>query len=650
MICQTEIERLMMVTITLPDGSKKEFESAVSIMDIAQSIGSGLARATLAGMVNETLVDTTYMVDKDSQVELVTAKDKAGLKLMRHSAAHVMAEAIARLYPGTKFAYGPAIDDGFYYDVDASESISADDLKKIEKEMKRIVKSNVKFVRNEMTRAEAEAKYADDEYKLDNIRAAKGEVISFYGQGEFEDLCLGPHVPSTGKIGNFKLMSIAGAYWHGDANKQQLTRIYGTTFASKEELQEHLYRIEEAKKRDHRVIGKQMGLFEFHPKEAQGMAFWRNNGVILYRELENYLRQIGEENGFEEFRTPQIMNRELWEISGHWQNYADKNYTCEKDGKEYAVKPMNCPGALILYKSELYSHNDLPLRWAEFGHVHRYEGSGEIHGLVRVRGFTQDDAHVFCTPEQLQDEIKSCIQLIFEVYRTTGLNFDHIELSTKPEKSIGSQEMWDKAEAALAGALKQLDIDFVLNPGDGAFYGPKIDFHLKDAIGRSWQMGTIQVDFSLPERFDITYVAADSTKKRPVMIHRAISGSLERFIGVLTEHYAGDFPLWLAPEQVRVLSVVDAHNDYAKEVVAALKKQGIRAKADVRSSKIGAKIREGELAKVQYLAIVGATEAQNKSVSVRRRKLGDLGEMSVTEFAEKLVTEITSKALPPQAE
>ena len=639
-----------MVTITLPDGSKKEFESAVSVIDIAKSIGSGLAKATLAGIVNGTLVDTTCMVDSDSEVSLVTSKDAAGLKLMRHSAAHVMAEAIAKVYPGTKFAYGPAIEDGFYYDVDSPEPISADDLNKIEKEMKRIVKQNAKFERNELTRKEAETKYADDEYKLDNIKAAKGDVISFYSQGGFEDLCLGPHVPSAGKIGNFKLMSIAGAYWHGDSSKQQLTRIYGTTFASKEELAEHLNRIKEAKKRDHRVIGKQMGLFEFHPKEAQGMAFWRTNGVILYRELENYLRSIGEENGFEEFKTPQIMNRELWEISGHWQNYADKNYTCEKDGREYAVKPMNCPGALILYKSELYSHHDLPLRWAEFGHVHRYEGSGEIHGLVRVRGFTQDDAHVFCTPEQLQTEIEGCIKLIFEVYKTTGLNFDHIELSTKPEKSIGAQELWDKAENALEGALTALGIDFVLNPGDGAFYGPKIDFHLKDAIGRSWQMGTIQVDFSLPERFDITYVDADSNKKRPVMIHRAISGSLERFIGVLTEHYAGDFPLWLAPEQVRVLSVVDAYNDYAAEVVAKLKKKGIRAKVDTRSSKIGAKIREGELAKVQYLAIVGANESEASTVSVRRRKVGDMGVMSVDEFIQKLVNEIETKALSPEAE
>ena len=638
-----------MINVTLPDGSKLEFDQAVSIYDIARRIGSGLAKAALAAKVNGEMRDTSSMVEADCEVAIITAKDNEGLKLMRHSAAHVMAEAISKLYPGTKFAYGPAIEDGFYYDVDSPEAISAADLPKIEKEMKKIFKRNTKFERKELSRAEAEAKYTGDEYKLDNIAAAKGDVISFYRQGDFEDLCLGPHVPSTGKIGNFKLMSIAGAYWHGDATKQQLTRIYGTTYATKEELKEHITRIEEAKKRDHRVIGKQMGLFEFHPNEAQGMAFWRTNGVILYRELENYLRKIGEENGFEEFKTPQIMNRELWEISGHWQNYADKNYTCEKDGKEYAVKPMNCPGALILYKADLYSHHDLPLRWAEFGHVHRYEGSGEIHGLVRVRGFTQDDAHVFCTPEQLQNEIAGCIKLIFEVYKTTGLNFDHIELSTKPEKSIGAQELWDKAESALEGALNDLGIDFVLNPGDGAFYGPKIDFHLKDAIGRSWQMGTIQVDFSLPERFDITYVDENSTKQRPVMIHRAISGSLERFIGVLTEHYAGDFPLWLAPEQVRVLSVVDAAIDYAKEVVKQLKAKGIRAKVDARSCKIGAKIREGELAKVQYLAIVGNKEAEEGTVSVRRRKAGDKGCMSVDEFAVLLVKEIENKDLPPEA-
>lgn len=638
-----------MVKITLPDGSHLEFDGAVSIADIAGKIGSKLAKAALAGLVNGEMADLTTTLTSDATVAIVTPNTPEGLKLMRHSAAHVMAEAVARLYPGTKFAYGPAVDDGFFYDIDCPSPISAADLPKIELEMKRIVKENAKFIRNEMTRAQAEAKYAGDKFKLDNIARAQGEVISFYGQGAFEDLCRGPHVPSTGKIGAFKLMSVAGAYWHGDAAQQQLTRLYGTTFATQEELDAHVTRIEEAKKRDHRVIGKQMGLFEFHPEEAQGMAFWRNNGVTLFRTLEGYLRELCQMHDYEEIRTPQILNRELWEISGHWQNYADKIYTSQKDGKDYGVKPMNCPGAVILYKDGLYSHNNLPLRWAEFGHVHRYESSGEIHGLIRVRGFTQDDAHIFCTPAQLQEEIRHCISLIFEVYQTTGMIFDHIELSTRPAKSTGTDEMWANAESALEGALKALKIDYKLNPGDGAFYGPKIDFHLKDAIGRSWQMGTIQVDFSMPERFDISYVDENSQKQRPVMIHRAISGSLERFIGVLTENYAGDFPLWLAPEQVRVLSVTDAAIEYGKEVTQTLKKLGVRAKFDGRGSKIGAKIREGELAKVTYLLIVGEKEAQEKTVSVRRRGQGDLGSMSVAALGEKLVEEIKTRALPPKA-
>lgn len=635
--------------ITLPDGGVLEFDSVVSVADIAAKIGSKLAKAALAGVVDGEMRDLSFVVNSDAIVSIITATTPEGLKLMRHSAAHVMAEAVTRLYPGTKFAYGPALDDGFFYDIDCPTPISAADLPKIELEMKRVVKTNAKFVRNEMTRADAEKKYAADKFKLDNIARAQGEVISFYGQGEFEDLCRGPHVPSTGKIGCFKLLSVAGAYWHGDATQQQLTRLYGTTFATQEELDAYTTRIEEAKKRDHRVIGKQMGLFEFHPEEAQGMAFWRNNGVILFRELEGYLRDLCQQHGYEEFRTPQILNKELWEISGHWQNYADKIYTSEKDGKEYGVKPMNCPGAVILYKDGLYSHNNLPLRWAEFGHVHRYEASGEIHGLIRVRGFTQDDAHIFCTPGQLQEEIRHCISLIFEVYQTTGMIFDHIELSTRPEKSTGTDEMWANAESALEGALKTLKIDYKLNPGDGAFYGPKIDFHLKDAIGRSWQMGTIQVDFSMPERFDLSYIDENSQKQRPVMIHRAISGSLERFIGVLTENYAGDFPLWLAPEQIRVLTVTDVAIEYGKEIVSALKKRGIRAKLDSRGSKIGAKIREGEMAKVTYLAVIGGKEAEEKSVSVRRRGSGDLGSMSVTELAEKLCAEISSRALPPRA-
>ncbi|MBN2711165.1 MAG: threonine--tRNA ligase, partial [Planctomycetes bacterium] len=576
-----------MPEIKLPDGNSLSFDEAVSVKDIAKRISNGLAKAALAGVVDGEMKDLTFVVANDAEVRIITAKDPEGLKLMRHSAAHVMAEAIAQLFPGTKFAYGPAIEDGFFYDVDSPSPITAEDLPKIEKEMKKIVKQSRPFERCELSRAEAAEKYKNDEYKLDNIERAEGDVISFYSQGNFEDLCRGPHVPNAGKVGVVKIMSLAGAYWHGDETKQQLTRVYGTCFPSQEELDAHLNRIEEAKKRDHRKLGKDLGLFEFHP-EAPGMAFWRNNGVILRNELIGFLRGLCVKHGYDEVLTPQILVKDLWLQSGHWANYADKMYITEKDGREYGVKPMNCPGGLILYKAGLYSHNDLPLRWAEFGHVHRFEGSGEIHGLVRVRGFTQDDAHIFCTPTQLQGEIEHCIKMIFEVYGALGMEFDHIELSTRPEKRIGSDEMWDSAEKALEGALKALDINFKLNPGDGAFYGPKIDFHLGDAIGRTWQMGTIQVDFAMPEKFDLHYVDEKSERQRPVMIHRAISGSRERFLGVLVEHYAGDFPLWLAPEQVRVLNITDSQVDYAGKVVQALREKGIRAKADKRGAKIGA--------------------------------------------------------------
>ncbi len=636
-----------MPTVTLPDGNKLDFDAPVTVREVAERIGSKLAKAALAGTVNGTMRDLSFTVAEDATVSIITDSSPEAVELMRHSAAHVLAEAINRVFPGTLFAYGPAVKDGFYYDVDSPTPITAQDLPKIEKEMQKIIKQNQPFERFELTRSEAMEKYKADPYKLDNIERASGDVISFYKQGSFEDLCRGPHVPSAGKVGHVKVTSLAGAYWHGDASQKQLTRIYGTAFASKDELEDHLNRLEEAKRRDHRKIGKDMGLFEFHP-EAPGMAFWRNNGVIVRNGLIGYLRELCLNNDYEEFFTPQIMVKDLWVTSGHWTNYADKMYTSDKDGREYGVKPMNCPGALILYKTGLYSHNDLPLRWAEFGHVHRYEGSGEIHGLVRVRGFTQDDAHVFCTPGQLQEEIRGCIELIFEVYQTLGMTFDHIELSTRPEKRIGADADWDVAEAALQGALEDLKIDYKLNPGDGAFYGPKIDFHLSDAIGRTWQMGTIQVDFSLPERFDLHYVDENSERKRPVMIHRAISGSLERFIGVLVEHYAGDFPLWLAPEQVRILTITDAQLDYARGVEKALKKAGLRAKLDTRGCKIGAKIREGELAKVPVQIVIGDKEAESGQLSIRRRHVGDLEPMTVEELSAMLSEEVRTRALPPK--
>ena len=635
--------------ITLPDGSALEFADNPTVLQVAEKIGSGLAKAALAGCVDGEMHDLSYVLDVDCALNLVTAKSPEALKLMRHSACHVMAEAIAKLYPGTKFAYGPAVDDGFYYDIDCPQALTVEDLPKIEKEMQRIAKADNKFIRNELTRAEALKKYADDVYKTDNINRASGEVISFYQQGDFEDLCRGPHVPSTSKIGHFKVLSLAGAYWHGDIKQKQLTRVYGITFPTKEELELYLKQQEEAKKRDHRIIGKQMGLYEFH-QEAPGMAFWRHNGVVLRNTFIGYLRDLCYASGYEELLTPQILNRELWEISGHWENYADKMYTCSKEGRDFGVKPMNCPGGVLMYKAGLYSHNDLPLRWAEFGHVHRYEGSGEIHGLIRVRGFTQDDAHIFCTPGQLEGEICHCIEFIFNVYTTLGMRFDHIELSTRPAKSVGTDEMWANAESALRNALEKLKIDYRLNPGDGAFYGPKIDFHVADAIGRTWQMGTIQVDFSMPERFDLHYIDENSAKQRPVMIHRAISGSIERFLGVLTEHYAGDFPLWLAPEQVRILTITDATLDYAEEIRKNLASKGLRVKIDKRGDKIGAKIRAGELAKVPYLLVVGAKEAAEKKVSARRRIAGDLGVMTLEEITARLLKEVAEKALPPQPE
>ncbi|MHC4871145.1 MAG: threonine--tRNA ligase [Planctomycetota bacterium] len=639
-----------MPVITLPDGNKLEFESPVSIREVADKIGKKLGKAALAGKVNGCLKDNSFVIENDAAIEILTASSEEALPLMRHSASHVMAEAIIKLYPGTKLVYGPAIADGFYYDVDSPEAISAEDLPKIEKEMQKIVKRNQPFSRAEMNIADAKEKCADNEYKIDNIENAEGDIISFYSQGEgLEDLCAGPHVPSTGKIGFFKITSLSGAYLHGDSTKKQLTRIYGTAFANKEDLDAHIKRIEEAKKRDHRKLGRDLGLFEFHP-EAPGMAFWRPNGTMLFNEVINYARELCLRLGYEEIRTPTILTKDMWVTSGHWENYQDKMYIAEKDNREFGVKPMNCPGGIILYKAGLHSHNDLPIRWAEFGHVHRHEGGGEIHGLVRVRGFTQDDAHIFCTPEQTKEEIKGCIAIVFEMYKTFGLKFDHIELSTKPEKSIGSAEMWKVAEDALQDALEELDIEYKLNPGDGAFYGPKIDFHVADAIGRTWQMSTIQVDFAMPESFDMTYVDSESSKQRPVMIHRAIAGSLERFVGVLVEHFAGDFPLWLAPEQVRILTITESQKGYAEDLLGKLKNRNIRATLDAGSDKIGAKIRKAELAKIPYTLVLGDREIENNQVSLRRRLKGDLGTVAADEFIEKITVEIDNRTLPENAE
>jgi threonyl-tRNA synthetase len=635
-----------MPNLTLPDGREMDFDGPVTGKEVAEAIGKRLAKDALGVKVDGVVRDLHGTIDHDARVEILTPGTPEGLEMMRHSASHVMAEAILEVFPGTKLVYGPAIAEGFYYDVDAPAPITEEDLPRIEKAMKKIVKRKDPIVREDLTREAAKARVGDNEYKLDNIANAAGEIISFYRHGDhFEDLCAGPHVPSTGKIGAFKVLSVSGAYLHGDATQKQLTRVYGTTFATKDELSAYLTRIEEARRRDHRKLGRELGLFEFHP-EAPGMAFWRHNGVVLRNGLIGYLRELCYARGYEETLTPQVLVKELWEASGHWDKFAEKMYITEKDGREYGLKPMNCPGGLVLYKAGLHSHNDLPLRWAEFGHVHRHESGGEIHGLVRVRGFTQDDAHHFCTPDQLQGEIAHCIEFIHEVYGTLGMRFDHIELSTRPEKRIGDDAAWDKAEGALQGALEQLGIAYTLNPGDGAFYGPKIDFHLADAIGRTWQMGTIQVDFALPERFDLHYVDENSARQRPVMIHRAVSGSIERFLGVLVEHFAGDFPLWLAPRQVRVLTITDAQNAGARDLCTRLRKAGLRAEADLGAEKVGAKIRRGELEKVPYIAIVGDQELADGTVSVRRRIKGDLGTVAQEEFIRRLEDEVKTKTLP----
>jgi threonyl-tRNA synthetase len=637
-----------MPTLTLPDGKTLAFEAPVTAREAAEAIGKRLAKDAVAATVNGRPVDLSRVIDEDAEITILTPESEAGLEVMRHSASHVMAEAIVRLWPGTKLVYGPAIEEGFYYDVDCPAAISEEDLPAIEKEMKRIVKRNEPFHRFEVSREEARALVGENEYKLDNLERAEGEAISFYSHGEgdeaFTDLCRGPHVPSTGRIGAFAVLSVSGAYLHGDATQKQLTRVYGTTFASGEELAAYRHRLEEARKRDHRKLGRDLELFEFHP-EAPGMAFFRPNGTVLYNQVLAYARELCTNHGYGEIRTPTILVRRLWETSGHWENYRDKMYTSEKDGRDYGVKPMNCPGGVILYNAGLHSHNDLPIRWAEFGHVHRHEGGGEIHGLVRVRGFTQDDAHIYCTPEQVTEEVAGCIRMVFELYETFGLTFDHIELSTRPEKRIGSDAMWDQAESALQQALDGLRIEYQLNPGDGAFYGPKIDFHLADAIGRTWQLGTIQVDFAMPEKFDMTYVDAQSERRRVVMIHRAITGSLERFLGILVEHYAGDFPLWLAPEQIRVLTITDAQARRALEVMDLLRGAGLRAAADVGPEKIGAKIRRAELAKIPYLAVIGDREVEDGTVSLRHRPEGDLGGHDIETVVARLSEEAATRTI-----
>ncbi|MFP4382224.1 MAG: threonine--tRNA ligase [Candidatus Sumerlaeia bacterium] len=621
----------MSISIRLPDGSIREVESGSSIFDLAKSIGEGLARAALAGKIDGELCDLSTPLDKEASVAIVTYRDPEGPTIFRHTATHIMAMAIQRLYPGAVLEDGPATDTGFFYDIEMPESITPDDFGKIESEMKKIVKEDLPIERKVLGRQEAIDLFKErgEKFKVETIEALDDDAtITVYQMGDFVDLCRGPHLPRTGMVKAFKIMSIAGAYRKGDASREQLERFYGVAFPDKRMLKEHLQLLEEAKKRDHRRIGQDLDLFSFH-EEGPGFPFFHGKGMVVYNALLDFMRSELAKRDYTEIRTPMILNEDLWHRSGHWDNYRENMYFVKIDERDFAVKPMNCPGGLLVYKDGLHSYRELPLRVAEFGTVHRHELSGVLHGLFRVRCFTQDDAHIFCQPDQLQAEIEGVIDLILYVYKKATFDNVHIELSTRPEKSIGSEEVWEQATDVLEKALKKLGINFQLNPGDGAFYGPKIDFHIKDCLGRSWQCGTIQVDFSMPERFDLNYIGADGEKHRPVMIHRAIFGSIERFLGILIEHTGGDLPLWMAPVQVRVMSLSSDQHDYAGEVADAFKQAGMRAEADIRDEKIGMKIREAELAKIPVMLIVGKKEAEEGSVSIRRRGEGDQGSMKI---------------------
>ena len=631
--------------ITLKDGSVKEYAEKKSVYEIARDISEGLARAACCAEVNGEVVDLRTEVSEDAELNILTAKDEAGLSTVRHTASHVMAQAVKRLYPNTKLAIGPSIADGFYYDMDFEAPLTSDDFEKIEAEMKKIIKEDLKIERFTLPREEAIAfmKEKEEPYKVELIEdLPEGEEISFYKQGEFVDLCAGPHLMSTKEVGKaFKIMSLAGAYWRGDEHNKMLTRLYATAFAKKEELEAYITMMEEAKKRDHRKLGKELGLFMMH-EAGPGFPFFLPKGMILKNTLLDYWREIHKKAGYVEISTPVILNRSLWETSGHWDHYKNNMYTTVIDGEDYAIKPMNCPGGVLVYASEPRSYRDLPLRMGELGLVHRHEKSGQLHGLMRVRCFTQDDAHIFMTPEQIKDEIKGVAGLINEVYSLFGFQY-HVELSTRPEDSMGSDEDWEMATSALQGALDELGLPYVINEGDGAFYGPKIDFHLVDCIGRTWQCGTIQLDFQLPQRFELEYTGADGEKHRPIMIHRVVFGSIERFIGILIEHFAGAFPTWLAPVQVKVLPISDKFMEYAQKVQEELNAAGIRSEIDTRAEKIGYKIREAQKAKIPYMLVVGQKESEEGTVSVRSRFAGEEGTKTVDEFLAQIKEEVASK-------
>ena len=628
--------------IVLPDGSKKALEDGATVADVAASIGSGLAKAALAGKIDGELVDLNRPVTDGAHVEIITAKSPEALHILRHSCAHIMAEAVQELYPGTQIAFGPATDDGYFYDFLLPDNISSDDYPAIEKKMAQIIKRNEPFVREVVSIDEAKEIFADQKFKLEHIDDLTDEEISIYRHGSFVDLCAGPHIPRAGKIGAFKLMKLAGAYWRADASREQLQRLYGTAFFKKAELEEYLHNLEEAEKRDHRKIGREMDLFMMRD-EAPGFPFFLPAGMVLKNTLLDYWREIHHKAGYVEISTPLIMNRHLWETSGHWDHYKDNMYSTTIDEEEFCVKPMNCPGGVLVYASKPHSYRDLPIRAGEIGLVHRHEMRGALHGLFRVRCFNQDDAHLFVRPDQLTDEIVGVVRLIDSVYQQFGFKY-HVELSTRPEDSMGSDEDWAAAEEGLKTALSQLGMEYELNEGDGAFYGPKIDFHLEDSLGRTWQCGTVQLDFQMPQNFDLEYVDADGSRRRPIMLHRVCFGSVERFVGILIEHYAGKFPVWLAPTQVKVLCVSEKSRDYAHEVAAKLDAAGIRVAVDDRDAKIGYKIREARsIDRVPYMIVVGEKEAQEGTIAVRDRT-NETVPSTVEEFAAKVQEETRTRA------
>ena len=637
-----------MPIITLPDGSKREFDRPVSVLEVAQDIGAGLAKATIAGRVNGVRHDACDIINEDANLEIITAKDEDGLEIIRHSCAHLLGHAIKQLFPDVKMAIGPTIENGFYYDVDLDRSLTQEDIDAIEKRMLELAKTNYDVIKTPVSWQEARDTFEKrgEPYKMaildENIERTATPAL--YHHEEYIDMCRGPHVPNIRFCHNFKLMKVAGAYWRGDSKNKMLQRIYGTAWADKKQLAEYLTRLEEAAKRDHRKIGKQLDLYHMQ-EEAPGMVFWHNDGWTIFRELETFVRTKLKEYDYQEVKGPFMMDRVLWEKTGHWQNYGDLMFTTQSENREYAIKPMNCPGHVQIFNQGLKSYRDLPIRMAEFGSCHRNEPSGSLHGLMRVRGFTQDDAHIFCTEDQIESEVTSCIKMVYDIYSTFGFQNIQVKLSTRPEKRIGADDMWDRAEAGLAAALAHNGLEYEIQEGEGAFYGPKIEFALRDCLDREWQCGTIQLDFALPGRLNASYVAEDNDRRTPVMIHRAILGSIERFIGIITEEYAGFFPAWLAPVQAVVMNITDSQADYVQKVVKQLSDAGLRVKADLRNEKVGFKIREHTLRRVPYMLVCGDKEIAEGKVAVRTRKGADLGTFTIEEFAEILKSQVRQREL-----